>query len=330
MKKLNLQELAGGVLHGEPLAVTRALSYVMEEKPDYGFLLKRLYSYSGRAVRIGLMGPTGCGKSSLASRIIGSCRLHEKKVGVLVVDPTRPLSDGAFFGDRIRMQQHALDPGVFIRSLSIRDPSGGFGFGIFGALHVLEASGCRVVLIETVGSGRDEAEVTRVSDTVIYVTVPSLVDDIQTIKSGIMEIGDIFVVNKADLGGKDSAIHCLQSALNLGEGSASPVGGPSLWKPPILATIATQGYGVTQLLEYIERHQEYLRESGEGRMRKRRQAQEELSLYMARRSSGSRKTLKKVSQDHLDMLLDGKTDPVTLGNRLLPGLQKRNQRYGKK
>lgn len=202
-----------------------------------------------------------------------------------------------------------MDPGVFIRSVATRGMVGGVSHTIFGAIHVLEAWGCERIIVETVGTGQDEVVIARVADSVVYVTTPTMGDEIQAMKAGVMEIADLFVVNKADLAGKDKAISDLRSALGLGRTHE-----PQPWEPPVLGTSAMTGEGVPELVAALDGHAAYLKDSGEGRRRLKQQHREEVSLYVSRR----------VYQDalahldaYLDDLADHKTDPTTVGGRLL-------------
>lgn len=306
---MNSEELASRTLRGDTAAASRSLSLIINEAAESETLLRAFFAKSGRAQKIGVCGPPGAGKSTLTGRLVSAFRKQGLKVGVLAVDPSSPISGGAFLGDRLRIQDHAMDPGVFIRSVATRGMVGGVSHTIFGAIHVLEAWGCDRVVIETVGTGQDEVVIARVADTVAYVTTPTMGDEIQAMKAGVMEIADLFVVNKADLAGKDKAMSDLKSALGLGRTHE-----PQPWEPPVLATSAISGEGVGELVAALDAHAAYLKESGEGRRRLKQQHKEEVSLYVSRR----------VYQDalahldgYLDDLADHKTDPTTVGGALL-------------
>ncbi|MBI4349596.1 MAG: methylmalonyl Co-A mutase-associated GTPase MeaB, partial [Elusimicrobia bacterium] len=210
------RDLAARVLRGDHAAVGRALSIVTDERPGADELARSFFVHAGRAHKVGVSGPPGSGKSSLINRLVAHYRKSGEKVGILAVDPTSPWTGGAFLGDRLRVQQHALDSGVFFRSLGSRGTVGGLTSTIFGAIHVLEAWGCDRILLETVGTGQDEVEVSHVADTVCYLTTPSLGDEIQAMKAGAMEAADILVLNKADMAEKEKALSALQEALRLG------------------------------------------------------------------------------------------------------------------
>jgi len=307
-------ELAKRVRAGDQAAVGRALSLVVNESKGFEELTKSFFPCAGRAHKIGLSGPPGSGKSSLVNRLVPHYRKLGEKVGVLAVDPTSPFTGGAFLGDRLRVQEHALDQGVFFRSLGSRGMTGGLSATIFGAIHVLEAYGCGRILIETVGTGQDEVEISRVADSVVYVTAPSLGDEIQGMKAGAMEAADIFVVNKADLPGADKAVASLKTALDLG---AKPKGD---WAVRVLAASASLNQGIAELAQTLEEHRAYLASSTEGAKRKKTQLREELSLFITRRLR--KDTLDRISDADIEELRSGRADPVTLGERLIAGFLK--------
>ncbi len=259
-----------------------------------------------------MCGPPGAGKSTLTGRLIAHYRKLQVKVGVLMVDPSSSISGGAFLGDRLRVMEHATDPGVFIRSLASRGMIGGLTHTIFGAIHVLEALGCGKILIETIGTGQDEVDIASVADTVLYVTTPAMGDEIQAMKAGAMEIGDIFVVNKADLAGKDKAVGDLRSALDLGHSAGQAL---KTWEPPIVATSALSGDGVAELAGSLDGHWEHLKKSGEGRARLKKQHATELQFWIQRRVVKT--ALDRVTDKILEEMLAHKTDPATLGRKLL-------------
>jgi LAO/AO transport system kinase len=239
--------LAERVLAGDPRAVARAISLIEDESPAGADLVRRIFPSSGRAYLIGVTGPPGAGKSTLVDRVTTAFRRIGRTVGVVAVDPTSPFSGGAILGDRVRMQAHAADAGVFIRSMVTRGHLGGLARATSEAALVLDAAGKDVVLIETVGVGQDEVEIVRTADVSIVTLVPGAGDEVQALKAGIMEIADIFVVNKADREGADRTVASIESVLALQSYGAHE------WRPPIVKTEATAGTGVDDLLAAIER-----------------------------------------------------------------------------
>lgn len=310
--KTSPKDLVRRVRRGEHAAAARALSLVVDESDSAEALSREFFKASGSAQKIGVCGPPGAGKSTLTGRLIGRYRARGLTVGVLAVDPSSSISGGAFLGDRLRIMEHATDPGVFIRSLASRGMVGGLTHAIFGAIHVLEALGCGKILVETVGTGQDEVDIASVADTVLYVTTPAMGDEIQAMKAGAMEVGDVFVVNKADLAGGDKAVADLKGALGLGRSAGQA---PRPWEPPVVAASALSGDGVDGLLGELDAHGKHLARSGEGRARLKRQHATELRFWIERRVVKT--ALDRVTDAALDRLLKHETDPATLGRRLL-------------
>jgi LAO/AO transport system kinase len=239
--------LADRVLAGDPRAIARAISFIENETPEGAAVVSRLYAKSGRAYLIGVTGPPGAGKSTLVDRVIAARRAAGRTVGVLAVDPTSPFSGGAILGDRVRMQAHAEDDGVFIRSMATRGHLGGLARTTAEAAVVLDAAGFDDVVIETVGVGQDEVDIVRTADVSIVTLVPGAGDEVQTLKAGVMEIADIFVVNKADREGADRAAAAIEAMLSLDQ---APEGA---WRAPVLRCVATTGAGVAELIDTIDR-----------------------------------------------------------------------------
>src|SRR6185503_7931130 len=243
--------LAERVVSGDPRAMARAISLIEDENPATPDLIRAIFSRTGRAYLVGVTGPPGAGKSTLVDRLTSEIRRQGQTVGVIAVDPTSPFTGGAVLGDRLRMQTHAEDQAVFIRSMATRGHLGGLARATGDAALVLDASGKEVILIETVGVGQDEVDIIRTADISIVTLVPGAGDDVQALKAGIMEIADIFVVNKADREGADRVVTEVEANLAL------RAYGSGEWRPPILKTIATTGAGVAELAAAIERFREH-------------------------------------------------------------------------
>lgn len=248
--------LAERILAGDIRAASRLMRDIDDEIPSAREELKLLYPHTGRAYLIGITGPPGAGKSTLVDQLIAHYRKRGKRVGVVAIDPTSPFTGGAILGDRIRMNRHADDPGVFIRSLATRGHLGGISGSTVDIVNVLDAMGNDVIIIETVGVGQDEVDIVRESHTTIVVMVPGLGDDIQAIKAGILEIGDLFVVNKADREGAERTARELEVMLEL-----SPPHDDG-WTPSVLRTQASRDIGIGELVDACDRHRSHLQTTG--------------------------------------------------------------------
>jgi GTPase len=239
--------LIDGVLTGEGRAMARAISLIENDDAQAAALVRALFARTGRAYIVGVTGPPGAGKSTLVDAMTAALRTREERVGILTVDPTSPFSGGAVLGDRLRMQRHHADPDVFIRSMATRGHLGGLARATGDAAMVLDAAGMTTILIETVGVGQDEVDIARTADVSIVTLVPGAGDEVQALKAGIMEIADVFVVNKADRDGADRLAAAIESSLSLRSYAAGE------WQPPIVKTVATEGAGVPDLLDAIGR-----------------------------------------------------------------------------
>ncbi len=246
---------------GDPRALARAITAVENREPGSVELLKALFPYSGRAKIIGVTGPPGAGKSTLVDQLAREYRRQGDTVGIIAVDPTSPYTGGAILGDRIRMQAHSGDPGIYIRSMATRGSLGGLARTTADVATVLDASGREHVLIETVGVGQDEVDIVRLADITVLILVPGMGDDVQTIKAGIMEIADIFAINKADREGAERVEREIRAMQSLAARADS-------WSPPIIKTVATEGKGISELAAAIQSYRDFLqRENLAGRKR---------------------------------------------------------------
>lgn len=249
-----MKELADRVIRGEKRAIARAISWMEDQASAKIDLLKELHPHTGNAYVVGITGSPGAGKSSLTDQLLRHLRKNNHRVGVLAVDPTSPFTGGAILGDRVRMVDHSLDPQIFIRSMGTRGSLGGLAAATREAVQVLDAAGFDVILIETVGVGQSELDIMHVADSTVVVLNPTAGDHIQTMKAGIMEIADLFVVNKADVRGADKTVHEVQNMLDLVHDFD--------FRPPVLKTISVTGEGIADLWEQCLTHRQFLVDSG--------------------------------------------------------------------
>jgi len=267
-----MKSLVQRVLAGDKRAAARLISMIEDDEPGARDALRKLYRHTGRAHIVGFTGPPGAGKSTLISRLIKEFRKRKKTVGVIAVDPTSPFTGGAILGDRVRMPEASLDPHVYIRSMATRGHAGGLALATFDAVHVLEAFGADVVFVETVGAGQSEVEIAKRAHTTVVVEMPASGDAVQILKAGILEIGDVYVVNKADLDGADAMVSNLE--LVIPERTRG-------WRPPVLRATASEGTGVGEVADELEKHWRHLNASGELAVRERARAETELRGALA-------------------------------------------------
>jgi LAO/AO transport system kinase len=302
-------ELVERALAGERYAIARLISLVEDGGEELGPAMEKIYPKTGSAYSIGITGAPGAGKSTLTEKLIGRVRRDGIDVGVLAVDPSSPFSGGALLGDRVRMQSHATDEGVFIRSMATRGHLGGISLATPEAVRVLDATGSRIVLIETVGVGQAEVEITDACDTTLVVLNPGWGDSVQTAKAGLMEIADIFVVNKADRPGAKDTVRELKQMLQMTDAP---------WKPPVVEAIAVKGEGIDDLWAAIEKHRAYQEETGSLEGRRRRRIERELKeivaeRYRARVDSEATEELATLT----DEVLARRLDPYSAADRLV-------------
>ena len=286
----------GRITSGDPRAVARAISKVEDSADDASALMKEIFPHSGNGLVIGITGAPGAGKSSLVDKLALLYRERNERVGIVAVDPSSPFSGGAILGDRIRMQALGLDKGVFIRSMATRGNLGGLARATVDAVSILAAAGYEKVVVETVGVGQDEVEIVKAADVCVVVLVPGMGDDIQAIKAGIMEIADIFVINKADREGVYSTEKELEALLSLAHREDG-------WQPPIVKTVATENKGVDDLAAAIEKYRDFHFSSDLGNQRRRAIARWRI-LELLRERLVSRTLDSESASERLDLLAD--------------------------
>lgn len=313
-----MNEVARKVVAGDVRAVARLIRDIDDGITGVRQTLKEIFRYTGKAYVVGITGAPGVGKSTLVDQIVSHLRKRNKTVGVLAVDPTSPFSGGAILGDRVRMQRHSLDEGVFIRSLATRGHFGGLTQSTRSAIDVLDAMGKDFIIVETVGVGQDEVDVVKSAHTTVIVVIPGMGDDIQAIKAGILETGDIFLINKADREGSDKTLSDLRLMIDMDQKKYQ--GGR--WKPPILKAQALFDEGVAELLEEIDKHARYLKEAEGGLLfRKRKEkVRDELSEMIKARiieEVFDKLTTTGDFDRAVDAIVSGEKDPYTACDELV-------------
>lgn len=305
-------QLTKSLLQGNRRALARVITLVENDDPQKAKILQTLYPHTGKAHVIGITGAPGAGKSSLADQLLKEARRENLLVGVIAVDPTSPFTGGAILGDRIRMQEHALDPGVYIRSMGSRGSLGGLSESTRECIQVLDAFGMDLVIVETVGVGQSEIDIIRAADTTLVVLTPAAGDSVQTLKAGIMEIADLFVINKADLPGVDRTFAEVNAMLDL------KLDMP--WRPPVIKTVCLLGQGLPELWKAIDAHRHYL--SQDNRLQRERQARVRLELSTEVEQLVKTKVWEKIreriSLDELvEQIVGRRQDPYSAARELL-------------
>lgn len=297
--------------------MARLISLVEDGHPALREVMAALAPHSGTAHVIGITGSPGVGKSTSTNALVGAFRKRGKRIGVLAVDPSSPFSGGALLGDRVRMQDHALDPEVYIRSMASRGHLGGLSWTTLQALRVLDAAGCDVILVETVGVGQSEVEIAGLADTTIVLLAPGMGDGIQAAKAGILEIGDLFVVNKADREGADATVRDIRHMISLGDRTE-----PGLWRPPVVKTVAARGQGIDEVMEALDKHVAWMEATGALRQRRVRRAGDEIesiALQQLRAKMGDLRHGNGVDE-LAAAVVDGKTDPYAAADQVVAAL----------
>ena len=298
-------------LKGDPRSIARLITAVESENDRAKEIMQKIYPHTGKAHMIGVTGSPGAGKSTFLDKLISSLMVSGLTVGVIAVDPSSPFTGGAVLGDRLRMQQHSLDPGVFIRSMGTRGSLGGLSRGTYAAALILDACGKDIVLIETVGVGQSEIDIVKIADTVALLLVPGMGDDIQIMKAGIMEIADVFIVNKADRDGSERVVREVNIMLDLQTEKD--------WRPPVIPTVAESGEGVALAAGALSEHREFLASSDEGRRRKYRRLRLEVEEILKREIAKIAEEAwdSRIGGDVLEDLASRRKDPYTVADELL-------------
>jgi LAO/AO transport system kinase len=299
--------------NGDTRALSRIISHVENRSAAGVTLLQRLFAHSGKSQVIGVTGSPGSGKSTLVDQLASRYRLQEKTLAVVAVDPSSPFTGGAILGDRIRMQAHGPDPGIYIRSMATRGHLGGLAAATADVVTVLDAAGKNPIIVETVGVGQDEIDIVKLADVSLVVLVPGMGDDIQALKAGIMEIGDVFVINKCDRPGVDKMEHAVLAMLSLAHR-------PDGWQPPVLKAVATEGKGIEELVETIERCYVFFQNSAVRAQKKRDAARERLITLLEERLVTT--ALQQVFPDRelaklVEQIVERQQDPYSIVDEII-------------
>ncbi|MGZ4613002.1 MAG: methylmalonyl Co-A mutase-associated GTPase MeaB [Kineosporiaceae bacterium] len=326
-RSVDVADLVRQAREGSPRAVARLVSLVEDASPQLREVAAALTPLAGHARIVGITGAPGVGKSTTTSGLVRELRARGERVGILAVDPSSPFSGGALLGDRIRMQDHATDAGVFIRSMATRGHLGGLAWATPQAVRVLDGAGFDVVLVETVGVGQSEVEVAGLADVTVVLVAPGMGDGVQAAKAGILEVGDVFVVNKADRDGAQATVRDLRYMVSLGmprrrAGSGGTPGEPAPWRPPVLTSVASTGQGVEEIVTEIDRYLEWATASGALRERRLRRAEHEIeaiAVTALRERLGDLSDGRRLAELACSVV-DAKLDPYRAADDLLTAL----------
>lgn len=306
-------DIAKELLAGNRLALSRAITAIENEYPEANDIMKRIYPHTGNAYVLGITGPPGAGKSTLTDKIARAYRNEGKTVGIVAVDPTSPFTGGAILGDRIRMNGLTLDEGVFIRSMGTRGSLGGLSHKTADAVKAMDAFGKDIIIVETVGVGQSEVDIVKAADTTMVILIPGMGDDIQAIKAGILEIGDLFAINKSDLDGADKLVREINMMLDLDSLMTD-------WRPPIQKVVASQNEGIGALLALIAKHRAHIEENGELAQRRTKRTRDEmLDILSANIGTYIKHRIVDTGRldDYVEQIKRRETDPYTVVSDLL-------------
>ena len=341
-------DIAKELLAGNRLALSRAITAIENEYPEANDIMKELYTHTGHAYVVGITGPPGAGKSTMTDKIARAYRKKGMTVGIVAVDPSSPFTGGAILGDRIRMDDLTLDKGVFIRSMGMRGSLGGLSHKTADVVKAMDAFGKDIIIVETVGVGQSEVDIVKAADTTMVILIPGMGDDIQAIKAGILEIGDLFVINKSDLDGADKVVREINMMLDLDAGSMriaktatqkaledqfhhlsvapkAEEAAPGYWRPPVHKVVAMQNEGIEELVELVGKHRAFIEENGELTRRRTKRAKDEmLDILNARINYRIKRQI--VENGRLDAYVESfrkhETDPYTVVGELMEEMLK--------